>query len=83
MYVREDIDVKRADNFWSGAVDTINRIAEEGKLDEWEAFIEEYFADSEEIPTLTQINDLLWFEEDWIFEMLGISDEESDEEVDE
>jgi hypothetical protein len=23
----------------------------------------------------TQLNDILWFEEDWIFEMLGITDE--------
>lgn len=90
MYVRDDIDVKRADNFWSGAVDTINRIYEEGKLDEWETFIENYYADIGETPTITELNDLLWFESDWIYEELGISDEkesddnsEEEDEVDE
>lgn len=30
--------------------------------------------------TETQMNDLLWFEEDWIFEQLGISDEDEEDE---
>ena len=29
--------------------------------------------------TETQLNDLLWFEEDWIFETLGISKEDEEE----
>ena len=27
----------------------------------------------------TKLNDILWFEEDWIFESLGITDEEDAE----
>ena len=28
----------------------------------------------------TELNDLLWFESDWIYETLGISEEEEEEE---
>ena len=62
---------------WSGAVDTKERIINEGKADEFDNLIEELYPDG---LSETQLNDILWFEEDWIFEMLGISDEEEDEE---
>ena len=60
---------------WSGAVDTKERIINEGKADEFDNLIEELYPDG---LSETQLNDILWFEEDWIFEMLGISDEEED-----
>ena len=62
---------------WSGAVDTKERIMQEGKADEFDNLIEELYPDG---LSETQLNDILWFEEDWIFEMLDISDEEEDEE---
>ena len=62
---------------WSGAVDTKERIIQEGKADEFDNLIEELYPDG---LSETQLNDILWFEEDWIFEMLDISDEEEDEE---
>ena len=83
MEVKTDIDVKDDNVFWSGAVDTLQTIRNAGKLDEWESFIESYYADSGEIPTLTEINDLLWFESEWIFDNLGISeDDDSDDDSD-
>ena len=65
---------------WSGAVDTKKRIIEECKADEFDNLIDELYPDG---LSETALNDLLWFEEDWIFEMLGISDEEEEDEEEE
>lgn len=62
---------------WSGAVDTKNRIIEEGKEREFENLMDECYPDG---MTETQMNDLLWFEQDWIFDQLGISDEDEEDE---
>jgi hypothetical protein len=60
---------------WSGAIETKNRIIEEGKENDFNNLIEELYPDG---LTETKLNDILWFEEDWIFEMLGISEEEEE-----
>ena len=62
---------------WSGAVDTKERIINEGKADEFDNLIDELYPDG---LSETQLNDILWFEEDWLFEMLGISDDEEEDE---
>ena len=62
---------------WSGAVYTINRVREEGKCGELQYVLEELYPDG---MTETQLNDLLWFEREWLYETLGISNEEEDEE---
>ena len=62
---------------WSGAVDTYNRIYNEDKLDELENLLEELYPDGIDE---THLNDLLWFESDWLYECLGISEEEEEEE---
>lgn len=61
---------------WSGAVDTYNTIYNADKLDELENLLKELYPDGIEE---TQLNDLLWFEEEWLFECLGISEEEEEE----
>lgn len=58
---------------WSGAVDTKETIINEGKDKDFDYLIKELYPDG---ITETQLNDLLWFEEDWIFEMLGIEIDE-------
>ncbi len=60
---------------WSGAVDTKNRILEENKGDDFDNLIDELYPDG---LSETQLNDILWFEEDWIFESLGITEEEEE-----
>lgn len=65
---------------WSGAVDTKNRIIEEGKEREFENLMDECYPEG---MTETQMNDILNFEEEWIFDCLGISDEEDEDEEDE
>ena len=57
---------------WSGAVDTLNRVIEEGKTAELEAILEDLYPDGLDE---TQLNDILWFEEDWVFEVCGIRSE--------
>ena len=58
---------------WSGAVDTKNTIIEHNKAEEFDYLIEELYPDG---LSETQLNDLLWFEEEWIFEQLGIEIDE-------
>lgn len=60
---------------WSGGLDTKNTILEHGKGDEFDALIEELFPDG---LTDTQLNDLLWFDSDWIFKNLGIDESEEE-----
>lgn len=62
---------------WSGAVDTLDRIINEGKTEEFESLLEECYSEG---MSETELNDLLWFESDWIFELLRISEEEEEEE---
>ena len=66
---------------WSGAVDTWNTIEDNGLLEDLDALLEDLYPDG---LSETELNDLLWFDSDWIFEQLGISeDEDEDDEDDE
>lgn len=62
-------------NPWSGAVDTWNKIQEVNKVDELEYLLEELYPEG---ITDTQLNDILWFESDFIFENLGINEDDED-----
>ena len=65
---------------WSGAVDTLNTISKHDKEDEFMQYLEEVFYD--DIPTETEVNDFIWFEDDAILEALdsNLEDEEEPEE---
>ena len=58
---------------WAGAVDAYNKIQDAGKLDELEALLDEWFNGE---ATTTQINDVLWFEAEEVFDALGIPTDE-------
>ena len=73
MKVYNDNLTLRNFNAWSGATDTQDRIINEGKADEFDNLIEELYPDG---LSETALNDLLWFDDEWIFEMLGIETEE-------
>ena len=61
-------------NCWSGAIDTLNTIQENDKEEELMFLLEtDCFSDT---PDLTDVNDLLWLESDWVFEMLGIEEDD-------
>lgn len=60
---------------WSGAVSTLERVKEEGKLEQLESTLEDLYPDG---IGETELNDLLWFDEDSVFEWLGIKAEDED-----
>ena len=62
---------------WGCAIYGYDRIFNEGKVREFESLIDELYPGGIDEPTL---NDLLWFESDWVYESLGITDEEEEEE---
>jgi hypothetical protein len=64
---------------WSGAIETKKQIIEAGKAEDFDNLIEELYPDG---LSETHLNDLLWFEEEWIFENLGMAEEEEEEEED-
>ena len=66
---------------WSGAVDTLERIQREGKCEELENVLEELYPDG---MTETELNDLLWFDSESVYEWLGIrSESQIKEEIEE
>lgn len=75
----ELITSENIDSFkpWNGAVPNWERIQNEGKLEEFKNLIAELYPDNIEDQTL---NDLLWFDFDFIKEVLNIEDEEVQEE---
>ena len=58
---------------WSEAKETLERIQREGKCTELENVLEELYPDG---MTETQLNDLLWFDSESVYEWLGIRSEE-------
>lgn len=68
MMIKSDISLENFEA-WNGAVDTLNRIINENKCDELESMLEDLYPEG---MTDTQLNDLLWFESDTVFEWLGI-----------
>ena len=61
-----------ADMVWSGAVDTIADIQNANKETEFMNFLEMVFCD--EVPTDTAVNDFIWFERDYIYENIGLTE---------
>lgn len=69
--------------FWSGAETTAQRIWEEQGsegFDQLEAILEDLYPDGIDE---TDLNDLLWFDANTVYEWLGIEDEEDEDEDDE
>ena len=58
---------------WSGAKDTLDRIQREGKCSLLEQILEDIYPDG---MTETELNDLLWFDSESVYEWLGIRSEE-------
>ena len=56
---------------WSGAKDTLNKLIELDKCEDLEFILDDLYPDG---LTDTQLNDILWFEDEWIFETLVIEE---------
>ena len=57
---------------WGGAIDTLDRIIAEDKCDELESILEDLYPDG---ISETKLNDLLWFDDETVFNWLGIRTE--------
>ena len=71
MTITYDLDLNSF-NAWSGVVDTLDRIQREGKCEELENILEDLYPDG---MTETQLNDLLRFDSEQVYEWLGIRSE--------
>lgn len=78
MKVYQEISIRDFDA-WSGACDTQYEIIANNKEEEFDALIEELYPDGIEE---TRLNDLLWFDSEWVLEVLGIAEEEEEEDFD-
>lgn len=65
---------------WSGAIDTWDKIVDAGKLDTLDFMLEDMYPDG---ISDVGLNDLLWHDAEWVLDMVGISEEQDDEEHDE
>ena len=71
MTITYELDLNRFEA-WSGAKETLERIQREGKCAELENVLEELYPDG---MTETELNDLLWFDSETVYEWLGIRSE--------
>lgn len=60
---------------WSYATDTKNKIIECDRCEEFDSLIEELYPEG---LTGTQLNDILWHDSDWVYETLGINEDDSE-----
>ena len=74
MEIKKEINgfYELADMVWSGAVDTIADIQNANKENEFMNFLEMVFCD--DVPTDTEVNDFIWFERDYIYENIGLTE---------
>lgn len=80
MWVKRELNLEDLDDFfWSGAKDRWHDATDDQKERVWERIQEWLWETGEDIPSETEINDLVWFECDDIF----FSDSEEDEDEEE
>ena len=66
---------------WSGAVSTWEKIKDANKIDDLEALINDCYPDG--LDSVTSLNDLLWFDSDWVLSNLGLADDDDNDEEEE
>ena len=76
MKVYQEISIRDFEA-WGGAVDTYDKIICNDKEEEFDTLVEELYPNGIEE---TQLNDLLWFNSEWVLESLGITENEEEEE---
>lgn len=74
MYYKTYFDVSTFP-WWSGAEDTVAEIRKAHKMDALQDFLESYYMGK--IPTMTEINDLLWFHSDMVYKCIGMEVEDA------
>lgn len=77
MYIKEEYNFNDLLNrCWQGAIDTLKTISNNNKENELISLLMSEFS---KIPTITEVNDFLWFEDDYIFKELKIKGDEENE----
>ena len=74
MKVYKELNLKDFES-WSGATETKNIIIQAGKEQEFEELIEELFPNG---VSATELNDLLWFDDEYILNCLGMQIEDNE-----
>ena len=69
MKIINEIDDLSDFDAWSGATDTKDKIIEAGKGEEFMSALEDIYPDG---ISDGDLNDLLWFEEDWCLDLVGL-----------
>jgi hypothetical protein len=60
---------------WEGAKQTLQEIREAGKVEDLEMLLDDIYPDGIDD---VKLNDILWFDNDWVFESLGMKPEEEE-----
>lgn len=71
MKITKEIDNFNEIEVWSGAKNTYEIISKNYKQEEFMALLEEMFPDG---CTETELNDFLWFDDEFIFSVLDIEE---------
>lgn len=80
MRIAREFDFNDLQNECWDCDDVLDAVYNADKEDALMDLLEEVF--NSEVPTLTEVNDLLRFDGDWVLETLDISTEEEDDEED-
>ena len=81
MYVKNDLDFNDLENECWECDYTLDAISENNKEEEFMDLLEEQFGG--DIPTMTEVNDFIRFDDDFIFDELGIRIDDDEEEEEE
>ena len=81
MRVAKELDFWRLQEESWDCDDVLDAIADADKEDALMDLLEEVFYDN--IPTMTEVNDLLRFDSEWVLETLGIDSEDDEDDDDE
>ena len=81
MRVAKELDFWRLQEESWECDDVLDAIADADKEDALMDLLEEVFYDN--VPTMTEVNDLLRFDGDWVLETLGIDSEDEEDDYDE
>lgn len=77
LTVRHEMNLSDFDA-WSGAISTLDLLIEHDLTESMEDVLNELYPEGIDRTTL---NDILWFEQEWIWEVLGIETDEDGEPI--
>lgn len=80
MVIRKEVDFYDIrENAWGGATFTLDTIEDHGKEQEFMDLLEELYPEGADE---TELNDFIAFDDDYIFECLGITDDDEEDDED-